>query len=78
MAYLPFAAKRFDAAVKSQQPVFTIMGDRDQFTAIDKCRTWAAANDVEYKEIVGADHFWREGSGRQMADAIRDWVTRLA
>ena len=70
-----------DLEGKKGSDLLLIYGDRDQFTAVEKLRGWSSRLEVvggervTTREITGADHFWREESGRNgLITALFDWL----
>ncbi|KAF9475404.1 alpha/beta-hydrolase [Pholiota conissans] len=57
--------------------VLVIYGDQDEFTSVEKYRTWAsdlAGENVEIVEVQNASHFWHGGSGRELETVISKWL----
>ncbi|GAA6054984.1 hypothetical protein JCM3770_000478 [Rhodotorula araucariae] len=68
---------------RGENRVLALHGDKDDFSAIDKLRTWVAGLEVASAvkgmwravEVEGADHFWRDGrKKREMLETVREWV----
>ncbi|KAF7316928.1 Peptidase-S15 domain-containing protein [Mycena chlorophos] len=60
--------------VQSNSKVLFIFGDQDQFTAVERYRNWRAAlgeSSVEWVEVKGGSHFWRDEDGDELVARIR-------
>ncbi|GAA5979138.1 hypothetical protein JCM10908_002817 [Rhodotorula pacifica] len=60
--------------------VLAVNGDQDQFTAVEKFRSWstglADSDRFQAVEITGADHFWRQRDKKAaLLSAIHNWIT---
>ncbi len=57
--------------------VLVIFGDQDEFTSIEKYRTWASelgGSNLEIREIPQASHFWRGRSGPELEAIVSKWL----
>lgn len=57
--------------------VLIIYGDQDDFTSVEKYRTWASAlagTTAGICEIQNASHFWHGRSGRELEVIISKWL----
>ena len=65
-------------------PTLAIYGGNDFFTSHKKLRKWVAnlqvgsASHFQFREIVGAGHFWREDDSKsQIRACLRDWLLNV-
>lgn len=80
--YNPSAASSSDETLTTN-PTLTVFGSEDVFTSASKLRTWAkkmqvaSRGSLEWLEVDGASHFWREeGVEDEMRQRIARWVSR--
>ncbi|GAA5928998.1 hypothetical protein JCM10213_004964 [Rhodosporidiobolus nylandii] len=78
-----FTAALRDLVRRGGSCVLTVFGDADNFSSVDKLRSWAAGLEKEQGsdscwtavEVEGVDHFWREREKkRALLDVVRRWL----
>ncbi|KAF7312227.1 Peptidase-S15 domain-containing protein [Mycena indigotica] len=72
-----FRSSRYDEALvalarEPRSNVLFIFGDHDNFTAVDKYRSWkeTLGERVEWVEVKNGTHFWRDEDGDELATQI--------
>ncbi|POY73512.1 hypothetical protein BMF94_3449 [Rhodotorula taiwanensis] len=83
-ALCAFQAGKFSSALRTRvggdqgEKVMAIFGDGDQFTGVDRYRTWVAdlSNERFHAvEVKGADHFWRDRRVKgELLEQVLQWL----